>query len=250
MDQHNHHPHDMSHPIQIVIVEDEDMVAARLQRLIGQVLEDRPFELRHLGTLDQAREEIGEPDVLFLDLNLDGQDGFNLLHWSAAGPQQTIVASANTDRAMEAFELGVADFVPKPFQLDRIRTALARALDQSDPDDVNEHFINRLCVRIGARTRVVPTSEIRWISRDHGFTELFLRDNSSLDHEWSLDRLTKALGPDFIRIHRSHIVAVDEVAEIQSLRRSQYRASLKGGQQLPVGRSRIESLRTRLGISS
>ena len=238
----------MSDPLKIVVVEDEDMVAARLQRLITQALEDRTFELHHLGTLEQATKEMGKPDILFLDLNLDGEDGFSLLHWSLAGPQQTIVASANTERAIEAFELGVVDFVPKPFRLERIQKALARALNQAENKDADDRPVNRLCVRVGSRTRVIPASGIRWISHDHGFTELHLSDGSSIDHEWSLERLVKALGPDFIRIHRSHIVAVNEVLEIESLRGSQYRALLKGGHQLPVGRSRLESLRARLEI--
>lgn len=87
--------------------------------------------IKHFSNLEDAQDSlVSQPvDVMFLDLNLHGKDGFLLLHEQLVQPFHTIVVSANTDRALEAFELGVLDFVGKPFTQERIDKALQRFAD-------------------------------------------------------------------------------------------------------------------------
>jgi two-component system response regulator LytT len=114
--------------MRVLIVEDEQMVARRLERLLRQVLGAQLSAVRIASDLDSACVALAEdPDaLLLLDLNLGGADGFELLRRARAQGHRTIVVSANFERALEAFELGVLDFIPKPFNADRLRLALRR----------------------------------------------------------------------------------------------------------------------------
>src|SRR5690606_21849668 len=109
----------------VVIVEDEVVVARRLERLVRSVLGDALERIDICSDLRTATDVLaGANDaVVLLDLNLGGRDGFDLLRRAAAEPFQTVVVSANADRAIEAFELGVVDFVPKPFTAERLEKA-------------------------------------------------------------------------------------------------------------------------------
>ena len=90
--------------MRIAIVEDEAMVARRLERMIGAILSN--CSIRVAPTLHEALDLIRATpiDVLFLDLNLNGRDGFRLLEEAAAAPFQTIVVSAHHDQALRAFD--------------------------------------------------------------------------------------------------------------------------------------------------
>lgn len=98
-------------------VEDEPLIARRLER----VLREEAAE----GALSR-----GGVDIVFLDLNLNGRAGFDLVGDAAAGAFHTVVASALTERALEAFEVGVLDFMGKPFGAERVHRSYLVRLDE------------------------------------------------------------------------------------------------------------------------
>jgi two-component system response regulator LytT len=112
----------------VVIVEDEEIVARRLQRLVTTILGARLRSVRVLATLSDGLAHVGEHpiDLLFLDLDLGGRDGFRMLTEAVAGSFHTIVVSARTEEAIRAFEIGVTDFVAKPYTEERLRKAIDR----------------------------------------------------------------------------------------------------------------------------
>jgi two-component system response regulator LytT len=97
--------------MRVIIVEDEKMVVRRLARCVKSVLGASLQQLDVVEDLRSAQARLKEtrPDVLLLDLNLRGRDGFEILRHAVAGAFDTIVVSANTDRAIEAYEYGVID---------------------------------------------------------------------------------------------------------------------------------------------
>lgn len=225
--------------MKILIVEDEAMVAERLSRLVAKIFPAR--EILVLATLDEAKERLKDapPDLLFLDLNLDSEDGFDLLYAALIGPQQTIVASANTERAIEAFELGVLDFVPKPFTEDRLKLAWQRysgEVARAKPD------VRTLPVKAGSRIKLLKCDDILYFEAQKKFTDIYLQDGSSFAQEKSLTSLERLLPKNFRRIHRSYIANLEYAECLTSHRGSKYTLTLKGGQTLPVGRTYIKDL--------
>jgi len=231
--------------MRILIVEDEPVVAKRLARLLSEIPEagEGPVELAR--SLEEALERLERQrcDLLLLDLNLHGKDGFDLLSAAVAGPHQTIVVSANTDRALEAFEYGVVDFVPKPFDKARLSKALARLSARSG---VACGRARVLSFREGSRTRLVEIERIRAIHGADQYAEVELDDGQRLLHEKTLDQLQSILPERFMRIHRSHILDVGRIAALENQPGSRYFARMDSGELIPVSRREIAGLRARL----
>jgi two-component system response regulator LytT len=231
--------------MRILIVEDEAVVARRIERFCRSILGDRLEGARISATFDAAQAHLTESpiDVLLLDLNLGGTDGMALLESSVAGSFHTIVVSANTEHALRAFDHGVIDFVAKPFTEERLAQALQRV---SDPAGRSPHAAGCLAVRKHGRIQLVPVAEVIYVQGAGDYYELALADGRRELHDKSLDRLQAVLPSVFERIHKSFLVRLDDIVCIHSLEGSQWRAELKDGTQLPVGRTYYRELRAKL----
>ena len=225
--------------MRVLIVEDEPPIARRLARLLREAAGD----VSMVATLDGAQAILarGGVDVVFLDLNLNGRDGFDLLREASAGPFHTVVVSAHTERALEAFEIGVLDFVGKPFGAARLRKTLARLRGARA-----EHPAASLAVRRAGRVDLVPVADVAYVRAAGAYSELVLRNGTVRLHSKSLDRLLAVLPPAFERVHRSYLVRLDEVARLRVREGSRYAVVLPSGEEVPVGRTRVEAVRARL----
>ena len=114
--------------MQLLIVEDEYSIARDIEYQCRQVLADQIATLKIVQTLEAAQDYLAKHhiDLLLLDLNLSGENGYDLLKYAVSGSFHTIVISAHTDRAMEAFAYGVLDFLPKPLEKPRLEKAFER----------------------------------------------------------------------------------------------------------------------------
>jgi len=230
----------------ILIVEDYPMVARRVERLTREILGSRLGSLKCVGRFSEAEEHLQRYtiDLMLLDLNLAGDDGFDLLKRALAASFQTIVISANVDRALEAFEYGVLDFVAKPFNAERLSKAFSRlALDETG----EQTPVRFLAVKDGARIRLIPICEVTFIQGAGNYSELHLKDGTTALHEKNLDRLLILLKPQFERVHKSYLAKLSEVAGLQVYGGGRYALVLKNGETLPLGRTRYKALRERLG---
>jgi len=230
--------------VRILIVEDEPIIARRTARLTRSILDEANLTIETAEQLDAAHDALRADDIelLFLDLNLHGADGFDLLKASVAGAFHTIVISAYTDRAIEAFELGVLDFIGKPFGRERLAQALRRLRTDARTDPPARY----LAVRTGGRVTLIDVERVHYLQGAGSYSELVLRDGSTELHDKSLKRLVTLLPGDFVRIHRSYVVRVSAVAHVHSREGSRYAVELRDGTMLPVGRTRIDAVRQRL----
>jgi two-component system, LytTR family, response regulator LytT len=233
--------------VRVLIVEDEPVVARRIERLTRAILGDRLRTLAVRGTLGEAQAVIESMplDVLLLDLNLSGRDGFSLLQHAVAGSFHTIVISANTDRAMEAFEYGVLDYVAKPFNRARLEGAFNRALGAAGPPRAAARV---LAIRKRDGIVLVPSDQIVFIRGAGPYAELHLRDGGMELHSKSLDNLLAVLPHDFERTHKSFIVRMSEIARVIAHEGTRYELELRSGRRLPIGRTRYQHLRAKLQV--
>jgi DNA-binding LytR/AlgR family response regulator len=231
----------------ILIIEDEPIVVDRLIRMIGRSVLPAPINFVTATSLKQARLALTEVthDLAFLDLNLVGADGFDLVRACVLEARSTIVVSANTDRALEAFELGVVDFVPKPFDQARLDLAISRAEAARDVRDVPRY----LAVQGRGVIEPVSLTAIKYVRAAGNYAELVLCDGSVRLYEQTMDKLEAALPRRFMRIHRSHIVDTSLIARIEIHEGSRYECVLADETKLPVGRTRISALRDQMGRS-
>lgn len=233
----------------ILILEDEMRIARRLARMTKQYFEYQPASIELCDALPKglAYVEKHPVDLLLLDLNLNGEDGFTLLQTMVSHSFHTIIVSAHTDKAIDAFAYGVLDFVPKPFDEARLFKAFDR-LKATAPAPVAEHTLQHLAVRISGSIKLVPVAHITRIQGAGNYSELLLVNGHTELHDKSMDALEQLLPPEeFIRIHRSCIIRWQDADQLLIEAGGRYAIRMKNGDILPVGRSRYKDLRNRLG---
>ncbi|MEL7161874.1 MAG: LytTR family DNA-binding domain-containing protein [Bacteroidota bacterium] len=210
--------------------------------MVRDLLGDRLGQLEVAGNLDAARKTLlaTPPNLILLDLNLNGREGFDLLRTFTATAADTIIISAYHDKALEAFEYGVLDFVPKPVRRKRLALALAR-FQRSEP--LPERRTARLTVRRRGELRILEVTDIVYARAADGYVELYLHDGSRELTEKSLTSLERLLPPRFFRIHKSYLVDMETRSELLIEAGARYRLRLQDGTLLPVGRSRYPALK-------
>jgi len=265
-----------SAPLQALVVDDEPLARERLRTLIDDVsdvtvvgeAEDGP------STVDALQSH--SPDVVFLDVQMPGMSGIDVIE--EVGREQmpvTIFVTAYDQYAIKAFDLAAADYLLKPFDDERFDQALNRAreriadhdaeavserlmqlLQERDPsllDDVasteDDHdFLERIAVQGRGKARIVSVDDLTHITADGSYAELHTEDGDYVIRE-RMKTLAARLDPEeFVRIHRSAIVRLDEVEEILRGGGGNYAVRLTDGTRVSVSRSRIDDLQERLGV--
>lgn len=229
----------------ILIIEDEARIARRLQRMTTEFFGDKPTGIVVCDSLQKGLDQINYqiPDLLLLDLNLNGDNGFEVLEQMVAAPFHTIIVSANTDKAITAFAYGVLDFVPKPFDEDRFFRALNRFIS---PTLKSDDGIKYLAVKRSGQIRLINIAEIIYIKGAGIYTELHLKSGQQELHDKSLELLQQLLPDGFERIHKSYIVNLQQAEKILINPGTRYGLQLKTGEVLPIGRSKYKELKNKM----
>ena len=231
--------------MKVICVEDEMATANRIVRLVEDILGERLTFIKHFCDLDDAEEYLMEKsvDVVLLDLNLHGQDGFELLERCVCQSFQTIVISAYSEKALQAFEYGVLDFVAKPFARDRLAKALQRL---SDDERVGQ--ARYLTVKHQGRLQRVAIDEVEYIRGASNYSELCLTGGQTLLHDKSLNQLEKLLPEVFTRVHKSYLARLSLAESLVSRPGPNYFLVYRNQTEVPVGRTKIAKVRELFGV--
>ncbi|KRB08959.1 LytTR family DNA-binding domain-containing protein [Lysobacter sp. Root690] len=242
-------------PLRAVVVDDEAMSRARLRRLLGQ---QRDVEVvAECGDGDSALAALRRlrPDVVFLDIRLPDLNGFGVI--DALPPEQrpqVVFVTAHAEHALRAFDAQAVDYLLKPYSAERLQAALERirrlrAPAQAAPFAASaEGFAQRLAVPVGARLRLLPVETIECVIAQSNYVELRADGQAYVLRE-TLSGLQARLDPRrFVRIHRSRIVRVDAVRDIEHLDGGRYVLRLANGLRLASGASYRERVREAMGL--
>ena len=199
------------------------------------------------------------PDLVFIDVRMPGLSGLDVLAALPAHERpMAILLTAYESFAVRAFELRAVDYLLKPIDderfaeaLDRARQALAWRTSMPTASAATEpnppsRWLTRFCVRVGRKVVYLAASEVEWIEADGDYATLHAGDKTHLLRE-SLQRLCERLDPAlFMRVHRSAIVRIDCVTELQPLANRDAMLRLRSGTPLRASRTYIEPLLGRL----
>ena len=219
----------------VLVVEDETLIARRIERMVRDILGDRLQSIQCVPDMQSALTQLESGDItlMLLDLNLSGRDGFGILRRALAESFHTIVISANTDRAIEAFELGVLDFVPKPFTVERLAKALGR-IDVRCTEDRRTRF---LAVSLAGKVDLLPIESVIAIHGDDDYSSIETVEGRRHLHKKTLTSLEALLPPQFERVHRSHIVNMMHAQRLVPQNAAGRAIQLTNGTVVPIGRS-------------
>jgi two-component system, LytTR family, response regulator LytT len=228
--------------IKIVIVEDEKLVARRIEDLSKEVLLDKKYQINKLRSFTEAKDYLFEHpvDLVLLDLNLNGKDGFNLLKLAASGAFHTIIISAYQDRAAEAFEHGVLDFIGKPFTKKRLEIGFNRFFDLANNQNI---FTKFLSIRSTGKLKILKIDDIMYFKGAGIYVEVYLKNGNMELHDKSLEKLLQILPKSFYRIHKSYIVNFNLVDRFNAESYNNIECILENEISLPVSRSRYKEMK-------
>ena len=242
----------------LALIVDDEPLARR-----GVVLRLRKFKdievVGQCGDGVSAVEKILDlsPDLVFLDVQMPGMDGFEVLR---AVPREklpnVIFLTAYEQHALRAFEVHAVDYLLKPFTAERLHSAIGRVLARTQPQEVltaqssrpdrNESkFSTRLVFKSRGRIVFLPVSDIRWIGAEENYVRVCTDTENHLLRE-TMAHIEERLDPEmFLRVHRSTIVNLLYVKEVRSEPNGDFTVVLINGQKLPMSRgyrSRISEL--------
>jgi two-component system LytT family response regulator len=194
------------------------------------------------------------PELVFLDVQMPGLLGTDVLR-RLERPPFVIFTTAYSEHAVTAFELGAVDYLLKPFGPSRLAAAMERvrgALGEPAPADAVERLsgalaggpISRLFVRSGGTLVPIPVERVSWFEADGDYVTAHAGNAKHLLH-LSLARLEARLDPRrFVRVHRAHIVNLDQVRAFRRDARGNLEAELLDGARVPVSRARAQEIRS------
>jgi len=228
----------------ILIVEDESRIAKRIERMTRSIFGSSLQSLKQVNTLDKAVEfiENNSLDLILLDLNLNGDNGFDLLATAVSKSFHTIIISAYKDQAITAFEYGVLDFVPKPFNRVRLEQAFGRIIENKKRETQEVKY---LAIKKRHRIQLIDIKELLYVKGAGAYTELFLTGKKKELHDKSLEKLEQLLSNTFERIHKSYLVKMSEITKISVESGSKYMAELKNGERIPIGRTKYKDMKAK-----
>lgn len=239
--------------LRVVIADDEPLARLRLRRLLGanpdiEVVAECASGIEVMQLLPDC-----PCDLLFLDIQMPGADGFQALEHVVARPRAVVFVTAYAEHAVRAFDVQAVDYLLKPISPERLQQAVERAqraLANDAPVATPVTIPRRLALPIGRRMQMVELDELDCAIAQANYVELKVGSRSFVLRE-TISGFHARLDPQrFLRIHRSAIVRVDAIREVEPLASGRYRVNLHGGQRLVSGRSYRDALRAALGLAA
>jgi two-component system LytT family response regulator len=247
--------------VRVLIVDDEELARQRLQRLLAS---EQDVEI--IGEAADGAQAVDSirrlmPDLVFLDVQMPEFDGFAVLERLRPRPAPAIIfVTAHDDYALRAFDVHAVDYLRKPFDAARFKEAFSRARqrlaggadDQARKIDALLAQVEaqpprsreRLMIRTDGRLYFVRIDDIDWIEAAGNYVKLHVGRETHLMRETMMG-IEKMLDPTrFLRIHRSAIVNLDRVREMQPWFSGEYTVILRDGTQLRLSRVYRERLET------
>jgi two-component system LytT family response regulator len=246
-------------PIRALIIDDEQLA----RELIKNYLKNHA-EIQIIGECENGFEgarDIVElkPDLVFLDIQMPKLNGFEMLELTD-DPPEIIFITAHNDFAIRAFEMNAIDYLLKPYSQERLLAAIQKAMERIRNGAGKEKNINqlvqqplsekleRIVVKTGTKIRVIPIDKIVYLEAQDDYIMVYTDEGKHLKQgtmKYYEDHLDES---KFIRIHRSYIVKIDQVVQLEPYAKDNYILKLKNGSTLKISRNGLKNLKDKFNF--
>lgn len=245
--------------IKVIIIEDEELG----RELIKNYLKDQP-QVEIIAECENGFEGIKKiqelkPQLVFLDIQMPKLNGFEMLEILDERPE-IIFTTAFNQYAIQAFELNAIDYLLKPFSKERLLEALQKAANriknnQPAPVNVNkliqhslEETIERIVVKSNSKISVIPVDKIRYLEAQDDYVMIYTFEGKHLK-QGTMKYFEEHLDPkEFMRVHRSYIIRLDQVVQLEPYGKDSYVAKLKDGPAVKISKSGFKNLKEKLNF--
>ena len=244
-----------------IIIEDEK----HARDLIRNYLADYPdieliaecengFEgLKHISEL--------KPDLIFLDIQMPKLNGFEMLELLEESPL-VVFTTAFDEHAIKAFEFNATDYLLKPYSKTRFDQAIVKAreiLSETNPPAKSlknlieyvkdqQETLSRIAVRTGSRIDIIPVDDVIYLEAQDDYVQIHTPDRTFLK-ESTMNYFETHLEPkDFVRIHRSFIVRIEQIKKIEAWKKDSHLLILKNNTKLAISKSGYKKLKDALAF--
>ena len=253
--------------IRTLIIDDVQLARARLKRCLAD-----HSDVEVVGECDNGDKAVKtiralSPDLVFLDVQMPGLDGFGVLEaLKAERTPEIVFVTAYNEYAIQAFEVNALDYLLKPVDCERlgkaVRRAKARLAAHEDAGKLDSRFremledlktgakfLKRLTIKLTGRTIVLPVDEIDWIETYGNYLKIHAGREAHLIRGTMQSMETKLDPENFVRVHRSIIVNIEKIKEIYPRSNGDQDLVLLSGKQLMLSRNYRDKFFAALGDS-
>lgn len=227
--------------ISVLIVDDEPPARQRIRSLLD--IEQDFTVVGECATAAEARDLLDEVDAVFLDVQMPGGDGFSALGHGEP-PPLVVFVSAHAEHAVRAFGVRAVDYLLKPFSRERFRETLDR-IREARP---GRPTLDRLPVEYGGGIRLVDLADIDYLRAEGNYVRVHTGATSYLIRRTLAGLEIRLASKGFLRVHRSLIVRLAAIRQIEVLGHGELALELASGTTLISGRAFREQVRAALGL--
>ncbi|MEY8292580.1 LytTR family transcriptional regulator DNA-binding domain-containing protein [Carnobacteriaceae bacterium 52-44] len=239
-----------------LIVDDEPLARNELSYLLKQT--DEISAIEEADSIEEALEKLLQEkiDIAFLDIHLTEESGLTLADKMnrMTNPPIIVFATAYDEYAIEAFERDARDYLLKPFEQKRVKQTVQRAKailsgKEKKTKETTKEAAEVFPVQMDDRIYMVKVEEILAIEVNQGETTVYTEEKEYK----TTDPLTaweeKLPNPPFMRVHRSYLVNLDKIIEIQPWFNQTYQLTIKNDLKIPVSRSYVQLFKKQIGLT-
>jgi two-component system LytT family response regulator len=247
--------------IRALIIDDEPLARMVVQEYLQgfpqvEVLQECGDGFEGLKAIQQH-----QPDLIFLDVQMPKINGFEMLEL-VDNPPAVIFATAFDEYAIKAFEAHAVDYLLKPFSKDRFNKAIDKFLSHANTPSpaikATETLLEaaalspaqneRIVVKTGTKVKIIAVQDVEYLQADDDYVSVITAEGAFLKNK-TMAFFEKTLDPRyFVRVHRSYIIAIQQITRLDPYEKDSHLAILKSGAKIPVSKTGYVKLKQVLGI--
>lgn len=247
--------------IRVLIIDDEPLARMVVKEYLQEFDQFEILQECNDGFEGLKAIQLHQPDLVFLDVQMPKINGFEMLELVEQAPA-VIFTTAFDEYAIKAFETHAVDYLLKPFSKDRFNKAIEKYLAnvpsapkaKQTTDELLETAAQspaqheRIVVKTGTKVKIIPVQDVEYLAADDDYVSVYTAEGSFLKNK-TMNFFEQTLDPrQFVRVHRSYMIAIPQITRIDPYEKDAHLAILKSGAKIPVSKTGYGKLKQVLGI--